>query len=215
MSIQVKVTKKYDPNFYQQQLARNVNKFYADVALQMPYILVSTIQKGISPVEGVGRFQKYSQSYLDQIDGKVKFVYMNGHAVAVRPKLEVKRKNLYGAEFNKGAKKGQLFHNEYKKGTFSAISVKAEAFPKGLGVGKLKSPVNLTKTGVMLGTIRSTIKPEGVYLSFDSKIAKYHNDEGVGKAKTKRFMLPNKPGQTFSSLIMKKLRDMLKSALNN
>ena len=35
--------------------------------------VLSFIKKGISPVEGFGRYEKYSDSYKDQIQGKVSF----------------------------------------------------------------------------------------------------------------------------------------------
>jgi hypothetical protein len=44
-------------------------------------IIVSVIKRGISPVEKGKRFQKYSQSYLDQIRGKVRFFTADSGAV--------------------------------------------------------------------------------------------------------------------------------------
>jgi hypothetical protein len=201
MSISVKIDKKFR-DFNKEFIQVGIKRFYAQIAVEMPYVIVGQIQKGISPVEKFGRFKPYSQSYVDQIEGKVKFFWMNGHAVPIKPKTDVVRKELYGKQANK---KGL-----FKQGSHSKISFKTRLFQKGLGQGKLKSPVNLSVTGVMLGTLNATVNENHVELKFNSPIAKYHN-EGTNKI-PRRPLLP-KDGEEFSSLIMKKLRDILSNSL--
>ena len=180
MSISVKIERKFkDIGFAEIQAAKK--KFYEETAKQLPYVIASVIQKGISPVEGIGRFIPYSASYVAQIEGN--------------------KKTIYGVAQGKTGKTKSTI--KVKKFTF--ITRKA-----GLGVGKLKSPVNMTVTGVMVGSIQGNVVANGVEIKFDSPIAKYHNGQGG----VNRHILP-KDSETFSSLIMKKLRDILREAFNN
>lgn len=193
-------------------LARVKTQFYKGAAEMLPFVIKDTILKGISPVRGVGRFQKYSKSYIDQIEGRVRFVRMNGVVRAIKPELKVVREKLYGAEFNRGATRGKPKNDSYRKGTTSKISF-AQSFEKGLGVGKVKSPVNMSVRGEMLKTLSSKATNDYTDIFFKSPIAKFHNDLGAGKSKVIRPLLPTKPGQRFSDLINRKLNDLLRSLL--
>ncbi len=186
MSIYLKIDKNYT-SLGEEFLEIRRKKFYNEVAKQLPYVIVGTIQKGISPVQGFGRFQQYSKSYIDQIEGRKRTVY--------------------------GVARGKTSKNIEKIGAKSSLKVKKFSLftgQKGLGHGKLKSPVNLTVTGVMLGTLIGEVFSFGTILRFTSDIAKYHNGQG----RVDRHILP-KNGEQFSSLIMKKLRDILNEAFNN
>ena len=105
------------------------------------------ISKGISPVEGAGRFVGYSDSYLEQIKNKT------------------------------GSLKGS---------------------------GKLKRPVNLKVTGKMMNSIKKRLTMRGFVLWFASPIAKYHNEEGAGKSKVIRKMLPDE-NQSLSRSITRRI----------
>ena len=97
---------------------------------------------GTSPVEGVGRFQKYSESYTEAI----------------------------------------------KK--------------DGLKVGKKRSPVNMTLTGEMVYSLEAKDSGEGkVVIQFTDPKATFHNDQGAGKSKTIRRLLPTEPGERFTTRI--------------
>ena len=207
MSISVKLNSNLS-KLGELYVQKRVKEFYKAAASELPGVILGLIRKGISPVEGVGKFAQYSKSYVDQIEGKVQFRTINGKAVPFKPRLEVKRDSLYGASFNKVAGKGKRLHDSFKKGTNSKISF-SQSFGKGLGAGKIKSPVNLQVSGGMLGSIMSSFSEKGTKIEFTSKLAEYHNNIGVGKNKTKRPFLPNRPEQEFSSLVMKKLKDLL------
>lgn len=79
--------------------------------------------------------------------------------------------------------------------------------------GKKQRPINLKLTGDMLGSIYTRTVANGLEVGFKSKIAEYHNDLGAGRSKVIRRMLPNKPGEEFSKVIMKNIRDIYDSLL--
>ncbi len=119
-------------------------------------LIRAQIRKGISPVEKIGRFTKYSDSYRSAI------------------------KKGYG-----------------------------EAEKKN----KQVSPVNMTLDGEMLESLSSEPKGEGVRLFFEDKKASFHNDQGAGKSKTIRRLLPTEPGEQFTTNIQRKFRDICKAVV--
>lgn len=177
MSISLKIDKKLR-NFSNEYTEKRIQTFYAKVATQLPYVIASTIQKGISPVEGIGRFKQYSASYVEQIErvrkGDVKDLKLNERRL----------------------KKGQ-----------DAIDGRSTSKSANKLRGKLRSPVNMSVTGAMVGSITGLVTAKNVIIKFTSDIAKYHNGQG----RVDRHILP-KDGESFSSLIMKKLRDLLKES---
>lgn len=81
--------------------------------------------------------------------------------------------------------------------------------------GKKTRPVNLKLSGKMMNSIKTkALQKGGFSLWFSSKLAKYHNDEGAGKSKVKRKLLPSEAGEEFSRVILNKLRDKLEKLLN-
>lgn len=117
----------------------------------------NVIRKGISPVEGAGRFTRYSESYRDAI----------------------------------------------KKG-YEAVSDKQ---------GKV-SPVDMTLSGDMLRSLKLKPGDEGRVLEFEDEKADYHNNQGAGKAKTIRRLLPRENGEKFSNVVQNKfvkaVKDLVK-----
>lgn len=117
----------------------------------------NVIRKGISPVEGAGRFTRYSESYRDAI----------------------------------------------KKG-YEVVSDKQ---------GKV-SPVDMTLSGDMLRSLKSKPGDEGRVLEFEDEKADYHNNQGAGKAKTIRRLLPTENGEKFSNVVQNKfvkaVKDLVK-----
>ena len=61
-------------------------------------IIVNQIKKGISPVEGQGKYQKYSKSYVDAILGKTFFFKKNGKVIAAKGQIaeDFSLRNVYG-----------------------------------------------------------------------------------------------------------------------
>ena len=140
-------------------------RFFRMVDKFIKELIVSTIKKGISPVNqkgadptntgGKSRYQKYSDSYINQM---------------------------------------------------------------GTGSGALKSkkqsPRNLELTGEMLKSIKSVKARDYLRVWFSDKKAKYHNEEGAGKSKVIRRMLP-KDGEEFSRNIQNKIVEALGEAIKS
>lgn len=91
----------------------------------------------------------------------------------------------------------------------------SESYLNAIGAGrysrwsKKETPVNLTLSGRMLRSIKARpLKKGGFTLWFSDEKAKYHNDEGAGKARTIRKMLPGQ-GEFFSDVINLKLEEQL------
>lgn len=208
MSISMKIDKslgKINPDY----LVKAKAAFHKEAASLLPIVIQDTIIKGISPVQGVNRFQKYSQSYIDQIEGRVTFRMIKGKAVPVVTKV-VTTTNI---------RAGKTSKNESKKGanskiTFETKKTSSNKFEMDFKKfnGKLKSPVNLSVSGEMLKSLKATYSSNETTVLFTSPIAKFHNDLGAGKKKVIRPLLP-KDGQRFTALIGKKLNDLLRACL--
>lgn len=97
---------------------------------------------------------------------------------------------------------------KYSKSYLSAIK-------RGNGelAEKLKAPVNLFVTGKLYKSIRVSGGSNKTYVSFDSPIAKYHNELGAGKAKTIRRLLPTGKDEEFSKVIQNKIVQTLKDVV--
>jgi hypothetical protein len=72
-------------NALNQSIAQIKKEFWKELrTIGLAQLIVSVIKKGISPVMGAkARFQKYSQSYLDQIMGKSYFFKRKGKIIRV------------------------------------------------------------------------------------------------------------------------------------
>jgi len=118
------------------------------------YELIRTLQdiikKGISPVDGEGRFQKYSESY----------------------------------------------RNAIKSGRYPSKKV---------------SPVNMTLSGEMLGSLRFVKKNDKLFIEFEDEKAYWHQN-GKGRL-PKRKLLPVSRFDSFNKRITQLLIKALKTAL--
>lgn len=132
---------------------------------------------------------------------QIKNYYTNGVMLAIP--------NLVLAELNRGNTPVQ--DGEYKK-SYSA-SYKKQIKKGYVGYGKAIQPVNLKVTGDLHKSFEAERIPDGVKVTFKSKIAKYHDILGAGKSKVIRRMLP-KDGEQFTKRITKALRDILKEAFD-
>jgi hypothetical protein len=158
-------------------------------------IIIATIKRGITPVAGyVARFQKYSQSYINQIKGKEAFFFKNGKLIHIDP---YSSKEMKAMEATKGEKKSNKASADFVK----------EISKKKFG-NKKQSPVSMHLTGKMLGSL-SYRSRSGTLIMTDPKF-KYHND-GEGKLPERR-LLPNREGESFNRLIQKKITDALNVA---
>lgn len=173
-------------------------KFRAELKLiDLPKLILDLINKGISPVAGaVGRFQKYSTLYVDQILGKVKVLTnkKTGGVFVMKPQGKVKKDKVTGADYTPLTKAGK---------------VQREKFDKGLGVGKLRSPVNLKVTGKMHDSLTYNAN-SGTLTAADEKWA-WHND-GEGKLPERR-LLPDRDGEVFNRRVQQKISESLIKAI--
>lgn len=97
---------------------------------------------------------------------------------------------------------------------YSESYLKAIDRNKGDFVGKKKSPVNLYLSGDMMASMKVTKDDKKVVVEFGSEVASYHNEQGAGRKKVIRRLLPTGDGETFNREIMKRIRDALKQAVN-
>lgn len=120
----------------------------------------------------------------------------------------------------------------YEKEILSDISkgvspVKGERFPKYSQtykeqirsgrfdfLNKSIAPVNLNLSGVMIGSFFAKPTQKGVEMGFTDKVAEYHNDEGAGKSKVLRRLLPTNEGEEFNSSIELKVQSLLDNLPN-
>jgi hypothetical protein len=89
----------------------------------------------------------------------------------------------------------------------------SKAIDRGYHKGKKKRPVNLTLTGKMLNSLKAKIVRKGVVkVWFDDEKAIYHNEQGAGRSRITRRLLPF-AGEKFTRVIQKKLSDALGEAI--
>lgn len=178
---------------------KDINKkFWKElVRINITGLIINVIARGISPVRG-GRFQKYAESYILQIAGKIKFFTnkKTGGVFPVLPEGKV-RKTKQGIEFTPLTKSGK---------------VQREKFEQGLGVGKKRSPVSLKVSGDMhkgLYFDSNNGKLTGMAKTPDGKhnLWEIHN-KGTDKIPARR-LLPTEEGEQFTRVIDNKITEAL------
>jgi hypothetical protein len=98
--------------------------------------------------------------------------------------------------------------NRYAKYSPSYI----DKMGKGQMSNKKPRPVNLTRTGKMLRSIKTRISGSGVVIFFSDENAKYHNDQGAGKSKVIRRILP-RDGEQWARQIANQIKASLSKAI--
>lgn len=195
MGVRIKITQDLKDL---KKLVPEVRKEFAVIAPpKLRQTIIDDTVSGVSPVDGKGRFVKYSKSYKDQIRGLVAFrKTKSGRTFAID------RRGIKG----KGAKK--------KRGDLSdKISDLNEVFTKNR---KSISPVNMRLEGnmfrsfiVKVKTLSTSVVVNGLTLliGYEDPKAEYHN-EGAGQLPERR-LLPNKAGEKFNRRINTKVRELL------
>jgi hypothetical protein len=152
----VRVGKNFDLNKYfkdklnLQNTLEVIQKAGPDIIIPE---VIKTIEAGNSPVKGYGRFEKYSDVYVEQM------------------------------------KKGKLG-------------------------GKKPRPVNLTLTGKMLRSLISRDTKSGFVIYFTDKLAKIHSEEGAGKSKVIRKLMPQSgTDESWKEVIVRPLKSFIKSLI--
>lgn len=159
--------------------------------------LIKTIEGGNNPVKA-GKQVKYSQSYIDQIEGKVKFFTFNGRVVPVYPDY------VESSTISINKKTGKVKKTGIKQ---------TLGFSKGLGYGKLKSPVNLSLTGKLLASFKKVFTEKGVRFTFTDPKAEWHNEGVPSKNIPPRRLLPTGEGEAFNFNISRRILEALKRAI--
>lgn len=178
-------------------IERSTEDFKKNVNAIVAPELLKTIEGGNNPVKA-GKQVKYSQSYIDQIEGRVKFFTFNGRAVPVYPDY------VESSTISINKKTGKVKKTGIKQ---------TQSFSKGLGYGKLKSPVNLTLTGKLLASFKSVFTEKGVRFLFTDPKADYHNEGVPSKNIPPRRLLPNHDGEAFNFNISRRIFEALKKAI--
>tara|TARA_R110000851_G_scaffold114211_1_gene239288 strand:- start:2233 stop:2820 length:588 start_codon:yes stop_codon:yes gene_type:complete len=149
--------------------------------------VIDSIKRGVSPVKGFGRFQKYSVSYTQAIKGEAFLDPKSGEWVIFRT-INGKKRMI------------AVDKKKYDRGN-SEIDRALER--------KKVRPVNLTLTGKLLKSLFVKVLKNSVVIGFDNKLANIHNKEGAGKSKVIRRMLPTNKGEKFSRSITIRLSEAL------
>jgi hypothetical protein len=176
-------------------------KFWAQLkVIGIAKIITSTIEKGISAVEGAApRFAKYSQSYIDAITGKTFFFKKGGKTMAISA---LDNDTLRGLDAPKG----------YRKSNAKTKAWVKQASAKKFG-NKKRSPVSMKLTGKMLNSLNWASKV-GTLQANDEKWD-YHNAPDGERAPNmpERRLLPDRKGEQFNRRIQQKITEALADAI--
>lgn len=162
------------------------------------------ISRGISPVKGQVRYQKYSQSYIDQINMNKAFLTSKSGVVFSIERLTSNELNAYRAN-RKARSENAAIARKIKELNIKLVTAK-----------KKQSPVNLKVSGDLLNSLTATRTERGVLIKFDDKKAKYHDIDGVGRAGTLRRLLPNTGGrdsETFNDRLLRNIKQMYERSI--
>lgn len=147
------------------------------------------IAKGVSPVFGIGRLQKYSESYILTMKGLIDF-----------------RTSKSG----KTLKSGEGFQRTIYP-IFPEDGGKLET--TATRYGKKPRPVNLYLSGEMMDSLTITLNGLNPVVRFLDKKAIYHNELGAGRSKTLRRVLPTNPGEFFHRTVQKEIASLVAKSI--
>lgn len=196
--------KFFDDNVIASIKLKHLDKFhkYLSAGDYLIAKIKEVIFSGQSPVSGFGRYQKYSQSYKDFLEGKARFYsFKSGKVVRVEPK--------YSARSTPKANKS----GGYKIG--AKTSIKQDKFARPFP-NKKTSPVNLYATGEMMSTLKlkKDTSRQVIWVGFfGSKVAEYHDKLGASRKKVIRRLLPTRQGEKFKSNISSGIKQYCKQSL--
>lgn len=187
------IEKKIASNFYNSKLQLDVDREVTKGEI------INLLAAGRSPVASVGRLVKYSETYRQQILGKIKF-YTNkktGGTFPVLPPGTVK-KDKNGVEYT------PLVRGK----------VKREKFSPGLGVGKAITPVNLKLTGEMQSYLTTSKGIDSIKIGIRASAPQFvkekaeWNNLGTDKMPARRFIPIADNNETFTVSVMRKLKNL-------
>ena len=178
--------------------------FYKLVQNTIVKAIKEFILRGISPVKGQVRYDKYSDSYRDQIKMNKAFLRNKKGGIFVIEKLSSAELDTYRA--GDEARADNLINEYYIK----------ELNEHLLKANKKVSPVNLKVSGDLLNSLTATRNERGVLIKFDDKKAKYHDIDGVGRARTLRRLLPNtggRDGEAFNDRLLRNIKQLYERSI--
>jgi hypothetical protein len=178
--------------------------FYKLVQNTIVKAIKEFILRGISPVKGQVRYDRYSDSYRDQIKMNKAFFRNKKGGVFFIERLSSATLKEFRA--SKEAKADNTMIANYIK-ELNADLLKAN---------KKVSPVNLKVSGDLLDSLTATRNDRGVLIKFDDKKAKYHDIEGVGRARTLRRLLPNtggRDGEAFNDRLLRNIKQLYERSI--
>lgn len=128
--------------------------------------------------------------------------------------LKVKRAIIQ--DLNKGISpvKGKGKFPKYSPSYKKEIRKKNSKRMREANPTKAISPVNLRLTGGLHKSLRSFLQRNTLIIQFKNFLADIHNNQGAGKSKILRRLLPTKNGERFNRRIEGVLFDELKKAVD-
>lgn len=166
--------------------------------------VVQDITKGISPVQGGGKFQKYSDSYKEVIRDKAAYRTINGKVVRFSADpAGISQKEFRSLRPSRDARRNYKAARDNLKQKVKDLNAdfRAKQNPK-----KQVSPVNLRLSGKMINSFRvfsnnAFNQSYKLIFEFRNFLADIHNRLGAGKSRVVRRMLPTNRGERFNRRI--------------
>jgi len=160
--------------------------------------ILAAMNRGVSPVAGEGRYDKYSRSYAQQLGHGAQFARSEKRRTG--PKRKRRRKSKLVKLIGKAK---SVFAPKKKK------TKKKKVFK----YGKQLRPVNLKVTGKMHRSLGVSKVKDGLKVKFSNPLAHIHSELGAGRKKVIRRIFPKEgSNQTFSRVILRKLRKLLRKS---
>jgi hypothetical protein len=132
----------------------------------------------------------------------------------VRDDFKKEIKKSFGDELLDLVRKGV---NPVKK-TGNKYQQYSESYKEAIKAGRVPgktaiSPVTLKQTGKLYESLTIDISGDNPRVTFTDEKAFYHNNEGVGKSKVKRRLLPDGSGEEFTIRLFQKILEALKNSI--
>jgi uncharacterized protein (DUF1330 family) len=105
-----------------------------------------------------------------------------------------------------GGGRFKKYSDSYRK------AIKARTEQTAFKGGKV-SPVDMTLSGEMMESLTAKKKTNTVVIEFEDKKAVYHNNQGAGKSKVIRRLLPDQNGEKFNRKLLQTMRETVAEIL--
>lgn len=216
MTFKITTSKKFKALTKKEGLTKKVRKEFSKRGpVKVKQAIIQDMIKGISPVQGGGKWKKYSDSYKAVIKNTAAFRYINGKIRA----WSVDDGVLSSSELTsfRASRQARRDNAANKRANKELIKKLNEKYHDDASPTKSISPVNLRHTGGLHKSLvvrPSKLGGKALIIQFKSKLADIHNRLGAGKSKVIRRLLPTKNGETFNRKINTVLFNELKKAVD-